>query len=273
MKNIKVFPSILISIVITLITILSIVLFYGSRYVNETKKLSLAMNQFTLQLERKIMENFILLNSLKDRVVLNPEMNTAEFNAIASGLFNKSNSIKSIALAPDFQFTNVYPLEGNESLLGVKLENVPEQWLQVLQAKYENYMLLSGPVPLIQGGTALLARVPVYLKKREENFWGIVSAALDTRKFESFFSYFSLANELKIRINNDNTEIFNNIGEINFTNHFKYHFHYEFPGIIWEIELFSRSQVIYQSEVIVFLLIYTALISCTLILGLKKADT
>lgn len=212
------------------------------------------------------MENFVLLNSLKDRVVLNPQLDTLEFNSIASSLFNRANSFRSIALAPDFQFTDVYPLEGNESLVGVKLENVPEQWLQVLQAKYENLMLLSGPIPLIQGGSALLARIPVYLNKREDNFWGVVSAALDMRKFESFFSYFSLVNELKIRITNEDTEIFNNAQEKEFVNHYNYHFHYEFPGSIWDIELVSHTQIIYQSEVIVFVLVYAALIGGFLIL-------
>lgn len=258
---------------VTLVISLSVICFYGNKHLQENLQLSTSMNKLILQLERKIMENFVLLNTVKDRVISNPELNTVEFNRIASCLFNKASSLKSIALAPVFQFTHVYPLEDNQSIIGVKLENIPEQWLQVLQAKYENLMLLSGPLPLIQGGEGLLARVPVYLNDDEGHFWGIVSAVLDLSKFKEMFVEFSQTNNVKIRVFNREHEIFSNAGTEDHHVFYSVKYDYEFPGSIWGVELLSLNQLVYQSEIIVIIFIYAALIFGTLFLGRKKADT
>jgi sensor domain CHASE-containing protein len=44
--------------------------------------------------------------------------------------------------------------------------------------------VLAGPLQLVQGGTGLVARLPVYLNERngQEYFWGIVSAVIDVDK-------------------------------------------------------------------------------------------
>jgi diguanylate cyclase (GGDEF)-like protein len=105
------------------------------------------------------------------------------FNAIAARLIRANPSIRNVALAPDGVITAIYPVAGNEAALGLRYADVPEQNEAVLRAMRTRRTVIAGPIPLVQGGTGLLSRTPVFLRDDEGNdsrYWGIVSLAVDT---------------------------------------------------------------------------------------------
>ena len=88
----------------------------------------------------------------------------------------QSPHIRNIAAAPDDVVRFVYPLEGNERVLGLRYESVPEQYRTVKLARELRHAVLVGPVNLVQGGRALINRTPVFISHNgKETYWGTVA--------------------------------------------------------------------------------------------------
>ncbi|MGL1937019.1 MAG: diguanylate cyclase [Fibrobacterales bacterium] len=136
------------------------------------------------RLEGKINSNMFLLYGMAAFISVRDTFQMSEFNHIAEDLLKQGTSLQNIAVAPDFIISFVYPLEGNKKVLGMNYRKVPAQWEQAKQAKETGKMTLAGPIPLIQGGKGLVARIPVF-RERDGKFWGLVSAVMD---FDELFS-------------------------------------------------------------------------------------
>lgn len=107
------------------------------------------------------------------------------FNAIAERLIAANPSIRNVALAPDGVITAIYPVRGNEAVQGMRYAGVPEQYPDVLHAIRSRSTVVVGPRRLMQGGTGLLSRTPVFVGGDPRRYWGVVSLAVDTdRMFE-----------------------------------------------------------------------------------------
>lgn len=101
-----------------------------------------------------------------------------DFERFASTLYEDVHGVRNVALAPDGIVRYVYPLTGNEAVLGYQaLEDPrPEVREDVQRTLNTGNIVLSGPIELIQGGTGLIARQAVY---REGAFWGLTNVVLD----------------------------------------------------------------------------------------------
>ncbi|WP_353632802.1 EAL domain-containing protein [Pseudomonas vranovensis] len=89
--------------------------------------------------------------------------------------------IRHISIAPGDEVIDVYPLHGNQSLIGVDYRHLPAQY-PLLQRAREHYSpVLAGPLQLYQGGRGLIYRRPVFLKghKGVKLYWGNVSIVAD----------------------------------------------------------------------------------------------
>lgn len=90
-------------------------------------------------------------------------------------------AIKNVLLAPDGIVTKVFPLAGNEGILGFNYFTEEAGNIEALLAKELGELVLGGPFELFQGGTGIVGRLPVYIDTPEEyhKFWGIVSITLN----------------------------------------------------------------------------------------------
>jgi diguanylate cyclase (GGDEF)-like protein len=105
------------------------------------------------------------------------------FNAIASRLIQANPSIRNVALAPDGVIAMIYPVRGNEATLGVRYADLPRQNEGVLRAIETRRTVIAGPIDLLQGGTGMVSRTPVFLRDasgQDTRYWGIVALAVDT---------------------------------------------------------------------------------------------
>lgn len=115
------------------------------------------------------------LNAL---VVLN-NGSVAGFERVAEALMDDP-AILNLILAPDGVVSKVYPLEGNEVLIGYNLLGAGPGNKEAVLAKQKGQLVFGGPFPLMQGGgLALVGRLPVWLETpKGRRFWGLVSVTL-----------------------------------------------------------------------------------------------
>lgn len=102
------------------------------------------------------------------------------FEQVASTLIDDP-SIINIVLAPDGVVSKVYPLQGNEDVLGYNLLGPGAGNKEAALAKEMGEMVFAGPFPLMEsGGLALVGRMPVWVvKDNRRSFWGLITITLD----------------------------------------------------------------------------------------------
>jgi sensor domain CHASE-containing protein len=99
---------------------------------------------------------------------------------VAPYIVRGSRHIRNIGLAPNNVISFVYPLTGNEAALGLEYEKDRTQWPAIQRAIEHGDMLVSGPLPLVQGGTGLIARSPIFVDEgKDSRYWGLVSIVID----------------------------------------------------------------------------------------------
>ena len=136
------------------------------------------------RLEGNINGNMQLVRGLVATLTVEPDMSQYRFAAIGSELFAQHSQLKDIAGAPDLKVTLLYPVVGNEKLLGMNYNALPAQKTAIFRARDDHGLLLAGPVELVQGGSGFVGRFPVFLPQPDgtESFWGVVSAVVDAQK-------------------------------------------------------------------------------------------
>ncbi|MDH0301892.1 MULTISPECIES: EAL domain-containing protein [unclassified Pseudomonas] len=105
----------------------------------------------------------------------------AHFHGMARDALQSVPYMRHIALAPADVISDVYPREGNEQLIGLDYRQLPEQFPMLQSARDQFQPVLAGPLPILQGGRALIYRRPVFIagKRGVQFYWGNVSIVAD----------------------------------------------------------------------------------------------
>ncbi|PNA01090.1 MULTISPECIES: bifunctional diguanylate cyclase/phosphodiesterase [unclassified Pseudomonas] len=105
----------------------------------------------------------------------------AHFHGMARDALQSVPYMRHIALAPGDVISDVYPLPGNERLIGLDYRQLPEQFPLLRSARDHGHPVLAGPLQLYQGGRALIYRRPVFVtgKRGVRFYWGNVSIVAD----------------------------------------------------------------------------------------------
>lgn len=135
------------------------------------------------KLEGNINGNLQLVRGLVSTIATEPDMDQARFSALASRIFEEQSQLRLVAAAPQLVVTMAYPMAGNEALIGLDYVITVDQRDAVLQARDTGRLVLAGPVDLVQGGQGFVGRFPVFTgASGSRQFWGIVSAVVDTER-------------------------------------------------------------------------------------------
>lgn len=115
----------------------------------------------------------------------------SDFEEYASELYTLMGGITNLQLAPNGIVSKVYPLAGHEKIIGHDIFKSDDTKREALLAKKTKKLTISGPFELLQGGTAIIARSPVYVDEKEStnenekhihsrasNFWGFASTVI-----------------------------------------------------------------------------------------------
>ncbi|HEY3384690.1 MAG TPA: PAS domain S-box protein [Vicinamibacterales bacterium] len=100
------------------------------------------------------------------------------FPEFAARLRTAVPGVRNLGVAPGTTYAQVYPVEGNERVLGYDLaaDSRAEVREDVQLAIRSRDRVLSGPVDLVQGGLGLIARRAVH---QRDAYWGLVGVAVD----------------------------------------------------------------------------------------------
>ena len=90
-------------------------------------------------------------------------------------------ALKNIAAAPQGVVERVYPLQGNEALIGFDFMDDSKPGNREAVAAYQRgELVITNPFELVQGGTGFAGRLPVLLEKDgKQEFWGLVTVTID----------------------------------------------------------------------------------------------
>ncbi|WP_019531685.1 ATP-binding protein [Dasania marina] len=90
--------------------------------------------------------------------------------------------INNVAVSEAYIIRFTYPMEGNSAALGHNYRDIPTQWPTVQRAVQSRMPVVAGPLQLIQGGTGIICRIPLFSHAQGKNhgqFVGIVSMVVD----------------------------------------------------------------------------------------------
>lgn len=138
------------------------------------------VSDFRARLETKLNYSVALIKGLAVDLVIREEMTPEQFALIAEELSSTNPAQRNLSLAPHFIVRDVYPIVGNEKIIGLNLLLDPRQKTAMYRAIQLDDAVLAGPFELDQGGQGVVCRMPVWIKKEGvPRLWGAVSITLD----------------------------------------------------------------------------------------------
>lgn len=134
------------------------------------------LTNYASELEGVVNSGVVALDSIRSELILSPQIELSTLDARVALLLHNYPHFRHIAIAPDLVIRYVYPLPGNEAIVGVDYRNIPNQLAAIEKTLALSKPVVAGPVNLLQGGTGLVVRVPVILADRR--VWGIIAAIM-----------------------------------------------------------------------------------------------
>lgn len=136
------------------------------------------------RLETALNSRIFLARGLMIHVTTHPDISRAEFDELAHWLITTQNGILALQLAKDTRVSHIYPLKGNERALGFDILADPAQQDAARRAIENRTAIFAGPVNLVQGGSAFITRMPIFLtppggKPGSGRYWGLAQVLID----------------------------------------------------------------------------------------------
>ena len=137
--------------------------------------------------------------------------NMEDYQGIASELIEENPSIRSIGLAPNNILRAVFPLEPNQSAIGLNYRMNTAQWPAIREAMMSREVVIAGPLELVQGGKALLIRIPIFPALapgqpiEERSYWGVATLVLDQQGLMMAAGITDVINGIRIGVINKGT--------------------------------------------------------------------
>lgn len=113
-----------------------------------------------------------------EQVLINGDGRIKDFPRIAKSL--QADYIQSIQLAPAGIVTEIYPAKGNEAGLENLIDREDARGRSSRYARDHDVIISQGPFNLLQGGSGIAVRNPVYLEQAngQKTFWGFTIVIL-----------------------------------------------------------------------------------------------
>lgn len=142
------------------------------------------LNELRSRLENNLLSNIQLSQGLVSVIAANPRLTQEEFIRSAKPLFDGGSQLRNIGAAPNMVIRLMYPLVGNEKAIGLDFRRTPNQFETADLARRTGRLVLAGPLELAQGGSGIVARIPVFSDgdSGEKAFWGLISSVIDTQR-------------------------------------------------------------------------------------------
>lgn len=182
-------------------------------------------------------------------------------------------TLKNIAVAPDGIVEDVYPIIGNERLIGFDfMDESKDGNAEAIAAYQKGELIITNPFELVQGGTGMAGRLPVFLSHDKTSiFWGLVTVTLDFNELMRAIHLESLSNmeiNYKLWYEDENGE------QISMENSKELptdSVSYEFPimNLTWHLDV---SPMKGWNNYIEFLIVFAVIIGISLLIATQLMD-
>lgn len=138
------------------------------------------------RLEGSIQSRLVLARGLVAFVSTHPDIDDAQFQEIAKVLVAQQSGVRIIELARNNVISYIYPLPGSERALGLDLMKQKDERDAILRAISTRRTIIAGPVNLVEGGTAFISRVPIFITDPEQlaesgRYWGLAQVVMNVQ--------------------------------------------------------------------------------------------
>jgi len=99
------------------------------------------------------------------------QIDQTTLDRFAPHLLKHQQAVSSLQYAPGGVVSFISPLQGNELAIGHNLLEDPKRNKEAFDAVEKKILTLAGPFELIQGGVAVIARLPIF-NSATKSFWG-----------------------------------------------------------------------------------------------------
>jgi len=130
----------------------------------ETQKVLALIEQ---NIENTIQESYSVALTLA--LTVDKEGEVEDFEKIAEQILSNNDHVDVLELVPKGIIQYVYPLEGNESVIGYDILSDPNVNAEVIKAAESGTIYFAGPIDLKQGGKAVIGRLPIMIN---DKMWG-----------------------------------------------------------------------------------------------------
>ncbi len=151
----------------------------------------LIYQRYTILKEAKNDEAYEILNATRDKLqqtlayslsatktlsfFIDSDGSVKNFDSVAVQLFKAGIDIDALQLVPGGVIRYVYPLKGNENVIGYDILKDPSRNKEALKAIEKKELYFAGPFELRQGGMGVVGRLPVF---RNNDFWGFSAVVI-----------------------------------------------------------------------------------------------
>ncbi|WP_177187783.1 diguanylate cyclase domain-containing protein [Formivibrio citricus] len=156
--------------------------FHEREAISERRAASLAFaSQLRARVDRELNAVLYLSSGLSSYLVVrHQQLNQREMRDILATLHGNSRHIRNFSVAIGHKVAYVHPLVGNEKIVGIDYREITAQWPAIKLAIESAKGTLTGPVQLLQGGTAFIYRTPILVNGQ---YWGLLSTVIDSHSF------------------------------------------------------------------------------------------
>ena len=139
------------------------------------------ISRIEVQLNRYLAESDLVKKSIEEGLTISDK----QFATLSRLMQDEDNIIKVHEIAKDGIVSQIYPMEGNEDVIGLNLIENPERKTEARLARDSGEYTIAGPFELVQGGNGVLLFDPVYRTDDKDckKFWGFSILVMDWQKF------------------------------------------------------------------------------------------
>ena len=152
-------------------------------------------------IESALFSDAFIANGLTTVLSVNKKLALDNFDAFAKALIQNGHYIRNIGVAERYTISKIYPQQGNEKAIGLDFRTRPSQLETVEAARLNKSVVLAGPLELVQGGQAIIARFPVFEDyPLNSDYWGGVSIVLNVEKLFEDAGLYKLVEKYDVAI-------------------------------------------------------------------------
>ena len=139
------------------------------------------ISRIEVQLNRYLAESDLVKKSIEEGLTISDK----QFATLSRLMQDEDDIIKVHEIAKDGIVSQIYPMEGNEDVIGLNMIENPERKKDARLARDSGEYTIAGPFELVQGGNGVLLFDPVYRTddKGCKKFWGFSILVMDWQKF------------------------------------------------------------------------------------------